>query len=154
MIFIHGGRASGKTTLLLKQSADTGIPILTTNYWRIRWYEEYARNLDIKIPKPILWRNMQLGLEPDSKVLIDNGEEILNHILRFNSGVTCEAMVIDSPVMHITNCFLDNPEAFPSEVMGGKYEFMDVEQAYVYMERNRILKEEQCLIPSSFKAES
>ena len=142
MYFIHGGRASGKTTLLLKQSADTGIPILTTNYWRLRWYEEYAQELGLKIPKPILWKNRQLGLEPESKVLIDNGEEILNHILRFNSGVTCEAMVIDSPVMHITNCFLDNPEVFPSEVMGGKYEIMDIKQAYLYGEWNSRLEEE------------
>lgn len=142
MYFIHGGRASGKTALLLKQSADTGIPILTTNYWRLRWYEEYAKELGFKIPKPVLWKNKQLGLKPDSKVLIDNGEEILNHILRFNSGVTCEAMVIDSPVMHITNCFLDNPEAFPSEVMGGKYEIMDIKKAYLYGEWNSSLKEE------------
>lgn len=142
MYFIHGGRASGKTTLLLKQSADTGIPILTTNYRRLRWYEEYAKELGFKIPKPILWENRQLGLKPDSKVLIDNGEEILNHILRFNSGVTCEVMVIDSPVMHITNCFLDNPEAFPSEVMGGKYEIMDIKKAYLYGEWNSSLKEE------------
>lgn len=134
MYFIHGGRASGKTTLLLKQSADTGIPIFTTNYRRLRWYEEYAKRLGLKIPKPILWKNRQLGLEPDSKVLIDNGEEILNHILRFNSGITCEAMVIDSPVIHITNYFLDNPEAFPSEVMGGRYEVMDIKQAHLYGE--------------------
>lgn len=132
MYFIHGGRASGKTTYLLKMSAGTGIPILTTNYWRIRNYEEYAKQLGLKIPKPILWKNRNLGLKPDSNVLIDNGEEILNHILRFNTGVTCEVMVIDSPVMHITNCFLDNPEAFPSEVMGGKFESMDIRRAYLY----------------------
>lgn len=142
MYFIHGGRASGKTTYLLKMSADTGIPILTTNYCRLRWYEEYAKILGIKIPKPVFWKNRKLVLEPDSKVLIDNGEEILNHILRFNSGVTCEAMVIDSPVMHITNCFLDNPEAFPSEVMGGKFESMDIRKAYLYGEWVGLEKEE------------
>jgi len=142
MYFIHGGRASGKTTLLLKQSADTGIPILTTNYWRLHWYEEYAKRLGLKIPKPILWKNRKLGLEPDSKVFIDNGEEFLNHILRFNSGVVCEAMVIDSPIMHITNCFLDNPETFPSEVMGGKFESMDIRRAYLLGEWGMRLKEE------------
>lgn len=142
MYFIHGGRASGKTTYLLKMSADTGIPILTTNYWQLRWCKEYAKELGLKIPEPILWKNRKLELKPDSKVLIDNGEEILNHILRINTGVTCEAMVIDSPVMHITNCFLDNPEAFPSEVMGGKYEIMDIKKAYLYGEWNSSLKEE------------
>ena len=142
MYFIHGGRASGNTTYLLKMSAVTGIPILTTNYWRLRWYEEYANNLGIKIPKPVFWNNRNLGLEPGSKVLIDNGEETLNHILRVNSGVTCQAMVIDSHVMHITNCFLDNPEAFPSEVMGGKFESMDIIQAHLYGEWAGFEKEE------------
>ena len=142
MYFIHGGRASGKTTYLLKMSADTGIPILTTNHRRLRWYEEYAKKLGIKIPKPVFWKNRHLGLEPGSKVLIDNGEEILNHILLFNSGVTCEAMVIDSPVMHITNCFLDNPEAFPSEIMGGQLESMDIRRAYLYGEWGGQIKEE------------
>lgn len=136
MYFIHGGRASGKTTLLLKHSADTGIPILTTNCWRMRWYEEYARGLGLKIPKPILWKNRQLGLEPESKVLIDNGEETLNHILRINSGVICKAMVIDSPVAHITNCFLEKPENFPPEVIGGKFEEKDIWRAYLYGEWN------------------
>ena len=142
MYFIHGGRASGKTTLLLKKSADTGIPILTTNYRRLNWYEEYAKSLGLKIPNPILWKNRLLGLNPYSKVVIDNGEEILNHILRVNTGVTCEAMVIDSPVMHITNCFLDNPDVFPSEVMGGKFEHMDIRQAYQYGKWSDCLKEE------------
>lgn len=35
MYFIHGGRATGKTTWLLMQSAMSGIPIMTTNYRRI-----------------------------------------------------------------------------------------------------------------------
>lgn len=141
MVFIHGGRASGKTVLLLKKSADAGIPILTTNYFRLRDYKELARKMGLKIPEPILWTNRQLGKPEGSKVLIDNGEEILNHILRVNSGVTCEVMVIDSPIMHITNCFLDNPETFPSEVMGGKFEFMDIDRAYMYWEWDRRLKE-------------
>ena len=136
MYFVHGGRASGKTTLLLRKSADTGIPILTTNYWWLHWYKEYAKRLGLKIPDPILWKNQNLGLEPDSKVLIDNGEETLNHILRLNSGVSCEAMVIDSPVMHITSCFLDNKEMFPEEVIGGKFEEMDIWRAYLYGEWN------------------
>ena len=141
MVFIHGGRASGKTSLLLKKSADAGIPILTTNYFRLRDYVELARKMGLNIPEPILWKNRHLGKPGDSKVLIDNGEEILNHILRVNSGVTCEVMVIDSPIMHITSCFLDNPETFPREVMGGKFEFMDINRAYMYGEWDRRLKE-------------
>ena len=51
-------------------------------------------------------------------------------------------MVIDSPVMHITNCFLDNPEAFPSEIMGGKFESVDIRKAYLYGEWVGLEKEE------------
>lgn len=130
MYFIHGGRASGKTTFLLKMSADTGKPILTTNYWRIRFYEGYAKKLGLKIPQPILWKDSKLGLSPGSKALIDNGEETLNQILNHNAGVTCEVMAISDPVMHITSCFLDKPESFPGELLGGEFESMDIEQAY------------------------
>ena len=144
MHFIHGGRASGKTTLLLKRSADTGMPILTTNYHRLRWYKEYALSIGLKIPEPILWKNRPLGLSSDTKVLIDNGEEIINHILRINSGVTCETMVIDGPIMHITTCFLDDPKVFPSEVMGGKFEIMDIRNAYLYGKWDIGSKEEKC----------
>lgn len=126
MYFIHGGRASGKTTMLIKMSAKTGIPILTTKPFYVRWYAEYAKSLGLKIPEPLLWRNSHLGVCSNSKVLIDNGGQVLNTILRINSGVICEAMVIDSPVHHLTNCFLEDPEAFPAEFMGGKIEELDV----------------------------
>lgn len=142
MYFIHGGRASGKTTYLLKMSADTGIPILTTNYWRISFYEGHAKELGLKIPKPILWKDSKLGMKPGSKVLIDNGEETLNKILNHNTGVTCEVMVISDPVMHIESCFLDKPELFPSELLGGEFESMDIERAYQCGRWSERLKEE------------
>ena len=129
MYFIHGGRASGKTTYLLKMSAATGNPILTTEYWRIRIYEDYAKHLGLNIPKPVLWRDHDTKLNSGSKVFIDDGEITLRHILS-KAGVTCTAMAIVNPVMHITNCFLDSPESLPSEVLGGKFESMDIEQAY------------------------
>ena len=131
MHFIHGGRASGKTTMLIKVSANTGIPILTTNSFYVRWYEEYAKRLGLKIPKPLFWSNRHLGVPSNSKVLIDNGEAVLNTILRINSGVICEAMAIDSPICHLTNCFLEDSEAFPAEFMGGKIEKVDCR---VYLE--------------------
>lgn len=130
MYFIHGGRASGKTTFLLKMSAATGSPILTTNYWCIKIYEDHAKALGLRIPKPILWGDAKLMVRPYNKVLIDNGEEALNHILRKEIDVACDVMAIHSPVMHITNCFLDNTESLPSEVLGGKFESMDIERAY------------------------
>jgi hypothetical protein len=44
--------------------------------------------------------------------------------------------------MHITNCFLENPEAFPSEIMGGKIESLDIRKAYPYGEWDELEKEE------------
>lgn len=124
MNFIHGGRATGKTTLLIRQSAETGIPILTTNYGRIRLYKDYAEHLGLKIPDPILWKNRKLPLKDGSKVLIDNGEETINNILRENSGVICETMVIDQPVKHLKGSFIDL-RAFPNDVIGGRLDCLD-----------------------------
>lgn len=126
MYFIHGGRASGKTVLLLKQSAATGIPILTTNYYRIPLYKDCAKRLGLKIPEPILWKNIRLPVQFGSRVLIDNGEETLDRILSVNSGVKCEAMAISDPVKHLSHCFFENPLILPEEYMGGRLELLDV----------------------------
>ena len=46
-------RASGKTTLLIKESAKTGRPIIEPNTASARYVEEQARNMGLKIPEPI-----------------------------------------------------------------------------------------------------
>lgn len=99
MKFIRGGRASGKTTLLIRQSAETGIPILTTKHCMVRWYKDYAKDIGLEIPEPILWCKWKI--EPRKKVLIDNGEETINDILMQTCGVTCETMVIENPIEHL-----------------------------------------------------
>ncbi|MDO5545190.1 MAG: hypothetical protein Q4F81_05130 [Eubacteriales bacterium] len=142
MYFIHGGRGSGKTTYLLKMSAATGIPILTANYCRRKLYEDYAKAMGLMIPKPIIYGDQKLMPMICKKVLIDNGEEVINHILRKEIDVSCDVMAIRSPVIHITNCFLDSQESLPSEVLGGKFESMDIEQAYQFGIWAERLKEE------------
>ena len=126
MYFIHGGRASGKTVLILKQSAATGIPILTTNYRRISLYKDCAKRLWLNIPEPIIWRNERLPVQFGSRVLIDNGEETLDRILLVNSGVRCETMVISDPVKHLSHSFLENSFFLPEEYRGGRLELLDV----------------------------
>ena len=46
-------RASGKTTLLIKESAKTGRPIIEPNTASARYVEEQARAMGLKIPEPI-----------------------------------------------------------------------------------------------------
>lgn len=46
-------RASGKTTLLIKESAKTGMPIIEPNTASARYVEEQAREMGVKIPEPI-----------------------------------------------------------------------------------------------------
>lgn len=102
MYFIHGGRASGKTTMLIQQSAMTGVPIMTTNYHRISLYKERARSMGLKIPEPILWKMKQEGMGIDkNQVLIDDGELFLDYVLMHTSGVRCAGMTICEPIFEL-----------------------------------------------------
>ena len=100
MWFIHGGRATGKTTILLKQSAATGIPIMTAIYERISMYKDMARDMGIKIPQPIFWsygrRLLSEGRYPlaDGRVLIDDVEIFLDRVLIQSAGVRVEGATI------------------------------------------------------------
>lgn len=121
MIFIHGGRATGKTVLLLKQSNRTGYPILVTNFCKAQFYLERAEQLGIQIPSPIIWTNNRLAVPIGTKVLIDDGEEVINHILLVNSGIKCDTMAISGPVKHLSHCFAEEiVGALPEELRGGK----------------------------------
>lgn len=46
-------RASGKTTLLIKESAKTGRPIIEPNTFSARYVEEQAKEMGLNIPEPI-----------------------------------------------------------------------------------------------------
>ena len=102
MYFIHGGRATGKTTWLLMQSAMSGIPIMTTNYCRIRLYKDYAKQLGLKIPEPILWKKRQEydGLDMN-QVYIDDVEYFLNHVLVNTCGAMCVGATIGEPILEL-----------------------------------------------------
>lgn len=126
MYFIHGGRATGKTIFLLKQSAATGIPIMTANYRRIPLYKNCAKRLGLEIPEPIYWNNSRIPVQFGSRVLIDNGEETLNRILLVNSGVMCDIMVISDPIKHFSHSFLEYPQILPDEYRGGRIDFLDI----------------------------
>ena len=103
MYFIHGGRGSGKTTWLLLQSAMSGIPIMAANYQRIVLYKDHAKQLGLKIPEPILWKNRKEGDGFEIKqVLIDDMEYFLNHVLLNTCGAMCVGAAIGEPVFDLS----------------------------------------------------
>ena len=53
MKIIVGGRRSGRTTELIKKSAETGIYILVSDHFRARAIVDQARNMGYLIPFPV-----------------------------------------------------------------------------------------------------
>lgn len=128
MLFIHGGRASGKTTFLITKSAHTGIPILVTSYVKKRLLIDNAKRLGLEIPEPIIWENRHIfKIDLSQPILIDDGEYFLRHILMTTLGVTCDTMAIQDQVIHLNNRFVNIPKDFSVDRMGGKLECVDVE---------------------------
>lgn len=102
MWFIHGGRATGKTTMLLRQSAMTGCPILAINRPRAEILKARAREMGLKIPDPIVWKKgahyCNLG------VLMDDGEDTVRQVFRDMMGVNVEGMAIGGPITMLRAC--------------------------------------------------
>ena len=79
-------RASGKTTLLIKESAKTGRPIIEPNTASTRYVEEQARNMGLKIPEPISATSWNSGYYRGSNFnringfLIDELDSVLANI--------------------------------------------------------------------------
>lgn len=136
MNFLHGGRASGKTVILVKQSAATGTPIMVSTYIMARSLEDCAKMLGLEIPHPIIWRNSQAAGGYTSRVLVDNGEILLNRILQETSGHICETMSISDPIIHLTNCFLDSYMGIPQEYKGGRLEYADATEFQSWKKEN------------------
>ena len=79
-------RASGKTTLLIKESAKTGRPIIEPNTASVRYVEKQARNMGLKIPEPISATSWNSGYYRGSNFnridgfLIDELDSVLANI--------------------------------------------------------------------------
>ena len=79
-------RASGKTTLLIKESAKTGRPIIEPNTASARYVEKQARNMGLKIPEPISATSWNSGYYRGSNFnridgfLIDELDSVLANI--------------------------------------------------------------------------
>lgn len=136
MNFIHGGRGSGKTIILVKQSAATGIPIMVDHYHRVPFLKNDAEMLNLKIPEPIVWRNEHMEGKLGKYVLVDNGEALLTRLLLDTSGCICTAMAISDPVIHLTSCFLDGYIGIPEEYKGGRLDYADAAEFEAWRKEN------------------
>lgn len=79
-------RASGKTTLLIKESAKTGRPIIEPNTVSARYVEEQAKEMGLIIPEPISATSWNGGYYRGSNFnsidgfLIDEVDSVLSNI--------------------------------------------------------------------------
>ena len=98
-------RASGKTTLLIKESAKTGRPIIEPNTASARYVEEQAKEMGLNIPEPISAASWNGGYYRGSNFnridgfLIDEVDSVLANIFRkpvVKATYTPEKIEIDS----------------------------------------------------------
>lgn len=84
------GRAFGKTTLLIRQSAKTKATIVTATAFEAKHIGRMAKHMNLDIPTPVSFQVMmnQRRRDPDKKYLIDNLELVLQ-------GLGVETATID-----------------------------------------------------------
>lgn len=107
------GRRTGKTTLLIMLSHDTGIPIYTRTAQMAAFVEHQARTLGVTIPKPVCNPQKLLGQRP-SQVIVDEAGGVLEDVL----GAKVVAASIDGVAL--------NPAMPDLEAMG----FLDLCRAW------------------------
>ena len=102
--YVIGGRGSGKTTKLIKMSAETGYPIVVTDSIRREDLLSLAKTLNFKIPLPITyieWMNQsylfpyRMREDRIKDVYIDNVDDLLTQI--FN-GVSIHTVTLTGPI--------------------------------------------------------
>lgn len=80
MICIVGDRRTGKTTALIKMSAETGIPIFAPTFGMARCIERQAESMGVSMPKPeVLKKDSPNVFLYGRKVMIDEAQMILRH---------------------------------------------------------------------------
>lgn len=86
-------RQIGKTTMLVKMSAETGAIIVVPTYPMIKYVENIAKDLGLEIPKPIDCFQFMRGLPrfENKKYLIDELQMVLSLM-----GVESATLDIDS----------------------------------------------------------
>lgn len=99
MKLINKSRGTGKTTQLIYASAITGFRIIVSTYNKARYIESMAKNMGLKIPKPmhdIEYRNKRLVGDHTPILIDDVDNEILNEALElyFDAPVVAATMTV------------------------------------------------------------
>lgn len=79
MKIIAKGRGQGKTTELIKISAEKQIPIVCVHDEMIIDIKKRAKEMNLKIPEPLKFKELNLTQWRDSPILIDNADLFLNN---------------------------------------------------------------------------
>lgn len=84
MKLVVGGRQSGKTTWLIKESARTGSTIVCAHSALARDIQEQASRIGLKIPCPMSFQELQYGqrMHGVKGVLIDDAAHFIQYIAR------------------------------------------------------------------------
>lgn len=95
MIKIIKPRQTGKSTELVKRSAELKIPIITINKTESDYLKRIANNLGLEIPDPICIKiAMNTRTLQSDKVIVDNAEFILNHMMKEICGAEIDTMAM------------------------------------------------------------
>lgn len=96
MDILVGKRQHGKTTHLIRRSADEFVYILTSNYRRASEIFNMAKNMNLDIPYPVtLHEYLRIGFKGSSitrnGILIDDADQILQMIF---AGIPIKCITI------------------------------------------------------------
>ena len=83
MKIVMGGRRSGKTSELIRASAETGAPIVCFNYDARKCVEAAAKSMGVKIPQPVhlAERMRQDGRNRHGRIIVDEAQLVLAKLL-------------------------------------------------------------------------
>ena len=96
MIIINGPRASGKTAHIIKLASENDAFILCGNRSQVNLISRMAEDLGLKIKQPITPHELPLRGYKNEKVMIDNMESVVNHLV----GSSVSHITTDSEIHH------------------------------------------------------
>jgi hypothetical protein len=81
---VTGGRQTGKTTVLIRRSHETGYPIICCDYARAVYVKHMAGSMGLSIPQPQWYSQAVIGsgVRGIGKVLVDDVDALLGFIFR------------------------------------------------------------------------
>lgn len=88
-------RGTGKTTMLIRRSADTNLPIVCMTYASARSLKDKASMMGLKIPEPIpISRLEEMRGRDVPAVLVDDADVMCGWLIQQKCGAKVECMAI------------------------------------------------------------